>query len=152
MKVAGGWIGEPRDERRGGVGRERSRSSVESGDGFIRKIVADQAAGRDVAIFDGVGVGAGQIQGVVVHLRSGGRFKADAGAGVTPGDAIVGNKIILDLPADMSRSRAIAECDRPVAIEKKVIRDHRAAGRSVEVDRWFRRGGRASTGLGRRAR
>ena len=101
MEVAGGWIGKPGGKRRGRVGRKCSRSAVERGDGFVRKIVADQAASGDVAILDGIGVGAGQIQSIVVHLSSGCGFEADAGAGVAAGGAVVGDKVILDQAAGM---------------------------------------------------
>ena len=101
MKVAGRRIGKPGDEGRGGVGRERSRAAVESDNGFVREVVANQAAGGDIPVLDRVGVGAGQIQGVVVNLGSSGGFEADAGSGVTTGGAIIGNEVILDLATGM---------------------------------------------------
>ena len=102
MKVAGGWIGKPGWLRRRGVCRERGCAAIEGDDGFVREVVADQAAGSDVAVLNRVGVVASEIQRIVVNLSTGGGFQRDAWSWVAAGSAVVGNEVVLDLAAGMS--------------------------------------------------
>lgn len=73
MEIAGRGIGEPRSHGEGVVDEERVGGTVSVKNEFIGEVVANLAVsefGR--AVFDGVGVGAGLIHGIVVHEGPGG--------------------------------------------------------------------------------
>lgn len=69
MEIASGWIDEPGGLGGGEVGEEGCGATVAGCNKLIGKIVADLAVGGfGVAILDSIGVGAGLIHRVVVHL------------------------------------------------------------------------------------
>ena len=115
MKVAGGRCGEPRGQGGREVCREGRSAAVERGNGFVREIILNQAAGCCVPVLDRIRVGAGEIQGVVFDFGVGGGFKGDAWAGKTR-SAVVSDKVILDLAASMERAGAATEADGAVAV------------------------------------
>ena len=74
------------------------------------------ADGGGVVVLDGVGVGASEIQGVVVDLGGGRGFEGNGGAGKAAGGAGVGDEVVLGLAAGMGGGGAVAEGDGVVTI------------------------------------
>jgi len=120
---------------RGIVGRKRGSSTVASGDGFVREIIADQGTGRGgIAVLDRVGIGAAQIHGVVIDLSRCTWFERDARSSKA-GCTGVGDEVVADSATGVGRAGTVAKDYAAIAVEDEVVGDGGAAGAAIEMNR-----------------
>jgi len=144
MEITSRRVNEPGGRGRGEIGGECDCGAVERCNGFVGKIVPYEAqVGGDVVVLDCVGVGTGEIEGVVVDLSGRGRFQRNGGAGIAARAARIRNEIILDLSSSMGRGGTLAEGDGAITAEEEVVRNRSTACTTVEMDRGL--GGHSDT-------